>query len=170
MKSKFSPYKVEGFFKEKYIRLIDNQNNFNKSIHIAEAKKMAKQSGYDLVCFENGDSENIPLCKIIDFGQWKYREDKKKKNNNNSKSEIKEFRFSLNIDSHDIEHKIKHANEFLSSSHGLLFTMRLKGREKGKVDLAVCKLREICSLLEHKICVEEKINGTNLSFKIKLEK
>jgi translation initiation factor IF-3 len=158
------PYKVEGYFDAKFIRLIDQDNKFQPKYKVADAKKLSKDYGLDLVCFEEGDRNTLPLCKIIDYGKWKYSFDKKHKEQKHH--EAKEFRFSFNIDPNDVSHKIKHAEDFLSTGTNVIFTMFLKGRERDKLDLAETKMAEIVEKCQYKESFVKKTANNSIVYKI----
>lgn len=115
-------------FKE--IRLVDNKGEYRQKVSMTEAKNIASFSNLDLVCFNRPNEKSLALCKIIDFGKWKYSEEKKKKKlNKENKRETKEMRFSPAIGVNDIRHKVKQVNGFLEEGHEVILSMRLKGRE-----------------------------------------
>lgn len=115
----------------KFTRLIDSQNCFHDKIYIGEAKTMARNDGLDLVCFNLPKGNKPALCKIIDYGKWKYSNDKKKKKDQKvNKHVVKEIRFSPVISDHDVEHKIKQIKEFLEDGSEVMIAMRFKGIQK----------------------------------------
>jgi len=115
----------------KFVKLADHQNNFYNSIEIAKAKQIALENSMDLVCFNRPSDKDLAFCKIIDYGKWKYdNEKKKKKQQKVNKKVTKEVRFSPVIGEHDIEHKVKQAIQFLETGNDVLFSMTLKGRQK----------------------------------------
>ena len=108
-------------------RLIDASNTYHASINIRKAKEMAKESDLDLVCFNNPNKDTLALCKIIDYGKFKYQQEKSKKKECNRKPDLKEVRLTPVIDMHDMDYKIKNVLEFLKDGHEVLVTMRFKG-------------------------------------------
>lgn len=113
-------------FKE--TNLIDEKGTFHKLLHISIAKTKARESGQDLVCFNKPSGSSPALCKIIDFGKWKYQQEKiEKKAKQAFKKETKEVRFTPVIGENDIEHKVKQISEFLKDGDDVLVTMRFKG-------------------------------------------
>jgi len=99
-------------FKE--IRLVDNKGEYHQKVSMTEARNIASFSNLDLVCFNQPNAKSLALCKIIDFGKWKYSEEKKKKKlNKENKRETKEMRFSPAIGENDIRHKVRQVNGFL---------------------------------------------------------
>jgi translation initiation factor IF-3 len=124
-----NPFLVVNSKRFEILDLVDENNEFFRETKTTEAIKKANEAKLDLVCFAEGGSNQNPLCKILDFGRWKYQNDKKKKKNQkSSKHEMKEIRFSPAIEDNDIDHKLKHAKEFIDQGHELNFTMRLRRR------------------------------------------
>ena len=79
-----------------------------------------------------------PICKIMDFGRYKYDLAKKEKESKAKRKEVilKEIRLTFKIGDHDIEYKAKQAKEFLDDNNKVKVSMRLRGRENGLVDIA----------------------------------
>ena len=150
--------------------LVDENEKYFKEVKTKDALLKAKQSGLDLVCFMTGKEGHNSLCKLIDFGRWKYHNDKRRKkikNNKSNKHEIKEIRFTPAIGDHDIQHKVKHAKEFIENGHELSFTMRL--RRRVSFDFAKTKMDEIIGLCEDFATVTHRKDERNL-ITVKLEK
>ncbi len=95
----------------------------------AEALKIAQQRGLDLL--EIVPNGTPPVCKIMDFGKFKYEQTKKDKiqRKNQHVSLLKELRFHPNTDDHDFEFKTRHAIKFLEEGHKVKATVVFKGRE-----------------------------------------
>ena len=135
------------YVKFDYTRLVDHKEKFHERIHIAGAKKLAQEANLDLVCFSEPDKDSLALCKIIDFGKWKYTNDKnKRKEEKQHKKVTKEIRFTPVISDHDIEHKIKQVNEFLSMGDDVILSMRLKGRQKQHFNEAEGRMNQIVEM------------------------
>lgn len=132
----------------KTTKLVDADNQFHNAISIWDAKKKADEAGLQLVCFNLPpmQSNELPLCKVIDFGKWKYANDKQqKKIQLEQRHEVKEVRFSPHISDNDIFHKVKHAKEFLEEGHTVILFMRVMGRDLAHMDLAEGKMTKILS-------------------------
>ena len=111
------------------VRLI-NQNGENVGIvSIREALEMAQDNGLDLL--EISPQANPPVCKIMDYGKWKYEEQKKQSEAKKSQKiiETKELKIRPNIDVHDFQVKMKAAKRFIEDGDKVKFTVRFKGRE-----------------------------------------
>jgi len=98
-------------------------------MHPAEAVKIAKQRGLDLI--EIVPNATPPVCKIMDFGKFKYEQTKKDKlqRKHQHVTQLKELRFHPNTDVHDFEFKARHARNFLEEGHKVKATVVFKGRE-----------------------------------------
>jgi translation initiation factor IF-3 len=94
-----------------------------------EALRMAHEQGLDLV--EINPKSDPPVCKILDFGKYKYEEKKKQAQarRNQAVVEIKEIKLRPKTDDHDINFKIRAARRFLEAGHKVKFTVRFRGRE-----------------------------------------
>lgn len=111
----------------------------------AQAVAMARERSADLV--EIVPNANPPVCKIIDFGKFKYELAKKDKiqKKHQHVSLLKELRFHPNTDTHDFDFKSRHARQFLTEGHKVKATVVFKGREityKGKGETLLAKLVE----------------------------
>ena len=95
----------------------------------ADALRLARERGLDLI--EIVPNSTPPVCKIMDFGKFKYEQTKKDKiqRKNQHVSLLKELRFHPNTDVHDFEFKTRHAIEFLEEGHKVKATVVFKGRE-----------------------------------------
>ncbi len=94
-----------------------------------EAKKIAQAKGFDLV--EVNPKARPPVCKIMDFGRFKY-EEKKQKNEAKKRQklvELKEVKLRPKTDDHDIDFKVKHVRRFIEDGNKVKITVRFRGRE-----------------------------------------
>jgi translation initiation factor IF-3 len=94
-----------------------------------EAVRLAEQKGLDLL--EIVPNVTPPVCKIIDFGKYKYEQQKKEKMQKKHQQvvHLKEVRFHPNTDIHDFEFKARHARNFIEEGHKVKATVVFKGRE-----------------------------------------
>lgn len=97
---------------------------------------MAWEQGVDLV--EVSPNSSPPVCKLIDFGKFKYRKEKaeRKQKAKQKKVGVKGIRLTLTIGKHDLEIKLKQALRFLEQGNKVKIEMLLRGREKGHFNLA----------------------------------
>ncbi len=113
-----------------------------------EALSKAENLGLDLVLIAaNG---NPPVCKIMDYGKFKYQQEKKKKEAKKKQKviDVKEIKFSVKIAQNDINYKVKHAREFLEAGKHVKFRVFLKGREMANPKAGVEVLEKIWPLVE----------------------
>lgn len=127
----------------KYTRLIDSNGNFHKSVNAYDAKASAEKIGLQLVCFNMPENNELALCKIIDFGKWKYNMEKSTRKAHHQHIQTHELYFTPNIENHDIEHKIKKAEEFIKDGHEVMFILKVSGRDLAHMDLAQEKMNLI---------------------------
>ena len=108
---------------------------------VDEALIKAQEAGLDLV--EISPNAKPPVCKIMDFGKFKYEEKKKAQ-------QVKELRIRPNIGDHDLENKLKMGKKFLSDGYKLKLTLMYRGREMSRQDLGQELMQRVLSTLsEH---------------------
>lgn len=121
--------------KAKEVRLINYNGENAGVVSLAEALKIAQEVGLDLI--EISPQVTPPVCKVLDYGKYKYEMQKKKNEakKNQKVVSIKELKLRPMIDTHDYEVKVKQAKKFLAQGDKVKFTMRYKGREISANDL-----------------------------------
>lgn len=121
--------------KAKEVRLINYNGENAGVVSLAEALKIAQEVGLDLI--EISPQVTPPVCKVLDYGKYKYEMQKKKNEakKNQKVVSIKELKLRPMIDTHDYEVKVKQAKKFLAQGDKVKFTMRYKGREMSANDL-----------------------------------
>lgn len=122
-----------------------------------EALTMAMDKEVDLV--EVSPHASPPVCKLIDFGKFRYYQEKaeRKKRAKQKKVEIKGIRLTLKIGKHDLEVKQKQTLRFLEEGHKIRIEMMLRGREKAHFDLAREIMENFLKDLGENICIEQPI-------------
>ena len=117
--------------RDKEIRLIDEEGNQVGVVSSKEAQKMADEKKLDLV--KIAPTAKPPVCKIMDYGKYRYDMVKKEKEAKKKQKviEVKELRLSPNIDTHDVQVKVKKAIEFLKDGDKVKVSIRFRGREIG---------------------------------------
>jgi translation initiation factor IF-3 len=117
------------------IRLIDESDQQAGIVEVREALSKAREAGLDLV--EVSPLSKPPVCRIMDYGKWKYAQRKKEQKSKAHRHEtaLKEIRIKTpKIGDHDLEIKIGHAREFLGRGDRVQFTLRFRGRELAHLD------------------------------------
>lgn len=127
-------YSVNRSIRSRNVLLLGNNNEGNKEIPFAEAIILAENEGLDLV--QVNEHQGVATCKIMDFGAFKYKEEKKRKEQEckNRPKEVKSLSFRPVIGDGDYNIKIKKAKEFLANGHRVRFAIKLKGREFVMID------------------------------------
>ena len=138
------------------IRLIDDEGGQTGVISTIEALKMAKERELDLV--EVSPNANPPVCKILDFGKYRFEQEKKLRasKQNQKVLKIKEIRMQPKIGPGDLDTKAKHVQEFLDEGDKVKVTIRFRGRELAHTDLGFGVLDEVTKrLTEGSFAVEK---------------
>jgi len=147
------------------IRLIDDQGNQRGIIPTMEALDLAKESGTDLV--EVSPNANPPVCKLLDYGKYKFEQEKRLKESRKKIKTIKlkEIRMQPKIENHDLQFKTKHIREFLGQGFKVKVTIRFRGRELAHTELGKDKLDKVLELLEDSYNIESppKMEGRFMS-------
>ena len=118
------------------IFLIDADDNKVGPTPTAEALRRAREAGLDLV--EVAPTARPPVCRIMDYGKWRYQQQKKedKSRASNKGGQLKELKLkTVRIGDHDLQIKINHAREFLKEGNKVQFTLQFKGREMAHTEL-----------------------------------
>ena len=124
---------------------------------VAEALKLAYARNLDLV--EIAANAKPPIVKIIDYGKFKYLQEKKEREQNKKQKEVelKNIRISVTIGQHDKEIKAKAAHEFLDEGDKVLVQMVLRGRQKANRSFAEGKFKEFVKLLGEGLAIDQSM-------------
>ena len=130
-----------------------------------EGIKLAEQEGLDLV--EISPDAKPPVCKVMDYGKYRYEIRKKEKDSKKKQHVIvlKEIRLRPRTEDHDLEFKIKHARKFLEQKNKVKFTVMFRGREMAYKEFGEQLLDRVVEQLEDiaKIETEKKFEGRRLT-------
>ena len=139
------------------IRLVGPENEQIGVVDTSEAMRMAQEQGLDLV--EVVPDSRPPVCKIMDYGKYKYElSQKQRKNRAASKAtEMKQIRMgrSVKIDPHDVQIRINQARRFLMAGHKVQFVQRFRGREIAHRELGLEHLKQCVDQLSDIAKVEQ---------------
>lgn len=126
------------------VRLIGADSEQVGVVDTQEALRMAQEVGLDLV--EISPDARPPVCKIMDYGKYKYELSKKDQKGKSSGQELKEIRLgrSIKIDPHDVGIRVNQARRFLMAGHKVQITQRFRGREMAHKELGEERLIGIC--------------------------
>ena len=125
------------------VRVISSTGAQLGIISIREALIYAEDEGYDLV--EVSPDAKPPVCKIIDYGKLKYKEQKSKKEAKKKQKtiEVKEIKMRPGIDTHDYQVKVKALKKFISGGNKVKVSMRFRGREMEHQNLGLNLLKKL---------------------------
>ncbi len=160
------------------IRLVDQNNNQVGVVDTRDAMRMAEEAGLDLV--EIQADIRPPVCKIMDYGKFKFEQGKKDRANRaaSKTAELKEVRLgrSAKIDDHDVMIRVNQARGFLMEGHKVQFVQNFKGREMAHRDIGEDRLKDIIDSLTDiaKVEVPMRLFGKKLTMimapdKVKVE-
>lgn len=140
------------------VRVIQDDGSSLGLMNTRDALKLAQDQSLDLV--EINPKAFPPVCKICNYGKYKYDEKKKISENRKKQKtqELKELTFRPNTDFNDLNHKLSSAKEFLAEGHKVKFTVRFRGREITHPQIAEEKLSWITQQLTGLILSEAPIS------------
>ena len=130
------------------VRCIGDDGTQYGIISSSEALDIARDAGLDLVLIS--PNAKPPVVKIMDYGKFKYQQEKKKKEakKKQKKIEVKEIKLSVKIADNDINYKVKHAREFLEAGKHVKFRVFLRGREMANPSAGVEVLNRVWPMVE----------------------
>lgn len=146
--------RINGMINSPRIRVIDAAGQMLGVLSVPEALRKAEAAGLDLV--EIVPNSDPPVCKIMDYGKYRY-EAQKKANEARKKQKIitiKEVKLRPTIDKHDLEIKLKNAAGFLEEGDKVKFSLKFRGREMAHQDLGMAVINRVQEVLAEKSKVE----------------
>ena len=151
--------------RDREIRLIGEDGQQLGIMSSREAMKIAREAELDLV--KIAPQAKPPVCKIIDYGKYKYEQVRKEKEAKKKQKtiEVKEVRLSPNIDSNDLNTKIASARKFIEKGNKVKVTLRFRGREMAHVQSSRHILDEFAKALEDIALVDKpaKMEGRSMA-------
>jgi translation initiation factor IF-3 len=129
------------------VRII-RENGEQAIIATQEALELAKEQGLDLV--EVAPTANPPVVKILDYGKYKFENEKKVRDSKKKQKllKLKEIRMQPKIDDHDLDFKSKHVRDFLAEGNKVKVTVRFRGRELAHTELGLDVLKDVLARIE----------------------
>lgn len=130
-----------------------------------DAMKMAEEAGLDLV--KIAPTAKPPVCKIVDYGKYKYEQVRREKEAKKKQHviEVKEIRLSPNIDTNDLNTKINNARKFLTKGDKVKITLRFRGREMAHMNQSKHILDDFAQVLSDVAVIEKapKVEGRSMT-------
>ncbi|MCR4627405.1 MAG: translation initiation factor IF-3 [Treponema sp.] len=147
--------RVNEMIRIREVRLIDDEGNQKGIVPTLEALRMAKEKDLDLV--EVAPTANPPVCKILNFGKYRFEQEKKLRDSKKNQKvlKIKEIRMQPKIGTGDLDTKVKHIQEFLNEGNKVKVTIRFRGRELAHTELGFDVLKEVLNRLTSAYVVEK---------------
>ena len=147
------------------MRLIDSEGNQLGVVSIQEARATAEEQNLDLVNISPNAAP--PVCKIMDYGKYRYEQQKKEKEARKKQKiiEIKEIRLGIFTEEHDLVTKTNNALKFLNAGDKVKISMRFRGREMGYVSKGRETMLRFCAMVEEIGTIEKHpiLEGRNMS-------
>src|SRR5881394_2814206 len=130
---------------------------------LSDALRKAQNLGLDLV--EVAPTANPPVCKIVDFGKFRYDISKQEKDKKTTGTKLKEIKFRVNIDDHDYFTKIRHGEEFLDRGNKVRVQLQFRGREMAHQEFGMQLMEKVRDDLSgmSQVEMEPKIAGRNVT-------
>jgi translation initiation factor IF-3 len=127
--------RVNGKIRAREVRVIGDENRQLGVMPLGDALNLARQQGVDLV--EIAANANPPVCRLVDFGKFRYEQAKRDKDSKKHQhaNKVKEVQLSVKIDPHDLEVKKDHAVGFMCEDMKVKVTLRFRGREMAHTEL-----------------------------------
>ena len=151
--------------RDREVRVISEAGEQLGIMSAREAMKLAEEAQLDLV--KIAPKAQPPVCKIIDYGKYKYELARKEKEARKKQKtvEVKEVRLSPNIDTNDLNTKVNNAKKFLTKGNKVKVTLRFRGREMAHVQQSKHILDDVAQMLADVAVVEKpaKLEGRNMS-------
>ena len=156
---------INGQIRDKEVRVIGENGEQLGIMSSREAMKLAQEAELDLV--KIAPKAQPPVCKIIDYGKYRYELARKEKEAKKKQKtvEVKEVRLSPNIETNDLNTKVNNAKKFISKGNKVKVTLRFRGREMAHMQQSKHILDDFAKLLEDVAVVEKpaKLEGRNMS-------
>ncbi|MDA8326469.1 MAG: translation initiation factor IF-3 [Nitrospiraceae bacterium] len=153
--------RVNEKIRSREVRLVDAEGRQLGVVGITEALKKAEESGLDLV--EVAPQAAPPVCRIMDFGKYKYQISKK--STQKKTLGVKEVKIRMRIDTHDLELKTRNIRRFLDEGNKAKITMYFRGREIVRPELGMNVFRKLTEMLSGKFQVEQaaRLEGNHIT-------
>ena len=164
-KSIKTQHQVNGEIRDREVRVIGEDGQQLGIMSAQAALRLAEESDLDLV--KISPTANPPVCKIMDYGKYKFELGKKEKESrrNQKMVEVKEVRLSMTIDTNDLNVKSRQAQKFLEAGNKVMVSIRLRGRQNAHPGMGIDVMNKFFETLEDKGVMDKKpaTEGRNIS-------
>ncbi len=140
------------------VRLIGPDGKQLGIVSLTEARRIAEEHGLDLVLI--APQASPPVCKILDYGRYKYEQSKKASaaRKKQQQMQVKEVQVGADTGEHDMQVKLRNVRRFLEAGHRVRVTIRFRGREMKHTDRGLARLEEIAEAVADVGVVEHRPN------------
>ena len=156
---------INGQIRDKEVRVIAENGDQLGVMPVKEAMKLAQEAELDLV--KIAPKAQPPVCKIIDYGKYRYELARKEKEAKKKQKtvEVKEVRISPNIDTNDLNTKVNNVKKFIAKGNKVKVTLRFRGREMAHMQQSKHILDDFAEMLAEVAVVEKpaKLEGRSMS-------
>ena len=156
---------INGQIRDKEVRVTAENGDQLGVMPVKEAMKLAQEAELDLV--KIAPKAQPPVCKIIDYGKYRYELARKEKEAKKKQKtvEVKEVRISPNIDTNDLNTKVNNAKKFIAKGNKVKVTLRFRGREMAHMQQSKHILDDFAEMLAEVAVVEKpaKLEGRSMS-------
>ena len=156
---------INGQIRDKEVRVIAENGDQLGVMPVKEAMKLAQEAELDLV--KIAPKAQPPVCKIIDYGKYRYELARKEKEAKKKQKtvEVKEVRISPNIDTNDLNTKVNNAKKFIAKGNKVKVILRFRGREMAHMQQSKHILDDFAEMLAEVAVVEKpaKLEGRSMS-------
>src|SRR5262247_3977341 len=156
--------RVNGRIRAREVRVIMGSTGEQLGVlRLNDALRKAQTLGLDLV--EVAPTANPPVCKIVDFGKFRYDISKHSKDKKPGGAKLKEIKFRVNIDEHDYLTKVRHGEEFLERGNKVRVQLQFRGREMAHQEFGMQLMEKVRDDLSgmSQVEMEPKITGRNIT-------
>ncbi len=138
------------------VRLVGPAGEMLGVVQTREAQRLADQQGMDLV--EISPNAEPPVCKIMDFGKFRYEESirQKQARKNASRVQLKEVKFHAGVEDNDLQTKLRHIREFIAEGHKVKVTLQYRGRENAHKEIGVQVVQRVIKEVDDVAAVEQQ--------------
>ncbi|HEY8443656.1 MAG TPA: translation initiation factor IF-3 [Clostridia bacterium] len=152
----FKDLEINDRIRDREVRVIDEDGKQLGIMSPQEALRIAEQKNLDLV--KVSPAANPPVCKLMDYGKYRFEATKKEKENrkNQKVSELKEIWLSMTIDKHDLETKARQAAKFIKNGDKVKVSIRMRGRQQAYSDLGIEVMEKFFELLKEVAVIEKE--------------
>lgn len=156
--------RVNAMIREEKVRLVGEAGEQLGVVPTREALEKAQDLGLDLV--EVAAKADPPVCRLMDYGKFKYQQSKKAHESKKKQTviQVKEIKFRTRTDTHDMEFKVKNVIKFLDQGNKVKISIMFRGREMAHRDLGLVVLNKVKEMVvEHGVVeAQPKLEGRNL--------